>query len=79
MQANNAQVIINTLQNRVYADYGLTESIIIDRAGNLKGNQMRAHLESYGICPEFVAPYNHRANGLAKWVIREFNERINLT
>ena len=65
-KANNAQVVINALQNRVYADYGLPESIILDRAGSLKGNQMRAHLEAYGISPEFVAADNHRANGLAE-------------
>ena len=40
---------------------------------------MRAHLEAYGISPEFVAADNHRANGLAKWVIRDFNNRMNLT
>ena len=79
-KANNEQVIINALQNRVYASvyYGLPESIILNRAGSLKGNQMRAHLEVYGISPEFVAADNHRANWLAEWVIREFNDRMNL-
>ena len=40
---------------------------------------MRAHLECFGIQPEFVTPDNHRANGLAEKVIREFNDRMNLT
>ena len=40
---------------------------------------MRAHLEAYGISPEFVAADNHRANGLADQVIRDFNDRMNLT
>ena len=40
---------------------------------------MRAHLEAYGISPEFVAADNLRDNGLAERVIREFNDRMNLT
>ena len=40
---------------------------------------MRAHLEAYGISPEFVAADNHRANGLAERVIRDFNDIMNLT
>ena len=39
---------------------------------------MRAHLQSFGIQPEFVAADNHSANGLAERVIREFNNRMNL-
>ena len=78
-KTNNAQVVINAVLDRVCADYSLPESIILDRAGSLKGHQMRAHLESFGIQPEFVAPDNHRANGLAERVIREFNDRMNLT
>ena len=78
-KANNAQVIINAFQNRVCAEYGLPELIILNRAGSLKGNQMRAYLEAYDICPEFVAADNHRANGLAEQMIREFTDRMNLT
>ena len=38
-KANNAQVIINALQNRVYANNGLPESSILDRAGRTSAIQ----------------------------------------
>ena len=78
-KTTKAEVVIKALQERVYADFGMPETIILDRAGSLKGTAMAEHAKQNGIQLEFIAADNHRANGLAERTIREFNDRMNLT
>ena len=78
-KSTEAPVVIKALQERVYADFGMPEAIILDKAGSLKGDLMKAHAEENDIHLDLVSSGNHRANGLAERIVREFNDRMNLT
>ena len=57
----------------------MPEAIILDKAGSLRGDLMKAHAEENDIRLDLVSSGNHRANGLAERIVREFNDRMNLT
>ena len=78
-KSTEAPVVIKALQERVYTDFGMPETIILDKAGSLKGDLMKAHAEENDIHLDLVSSGNHRANGLAERIVREFNDRMNLT
>ena len=48
----------------------MPETIILDRAGSLKGEAMKAHAEENDIHLDLIASGNHRANGLAERMAR---------
>ena len=72
-------MVVKALQERLYADYGMQECIVLDQAGSLKGHVMDAYMEENDIIHEYISCDNHKANRLAETIIREFNDHMNLT